>query len=125
MEVKMTVAYWIVAGLLALTYLASGGIKIVLPAEKLLAMWPWTGDLRLRTVRLIGTLEVLGALGLVLPRLTGIAEWLSVVAAVGLVVVPLGGLALHVRRGEGSQTVPNVVLAVLAAVAAWLGAATL
>ena len=121
----MLVAYWIVAGFLALTYLVVGGIKVAMDRQRLRAMWPWTGDLRPATVRLIGVLEILGALGLVLPVLTGIAEWLAVAAAVGLVIVPLGGLVVHVRRGEGSQVAPNVVLAAVAVAAVWLGVAAL
>jgi len=119
------VAYWVLAGLLALTFLWAGGVKVAMPADRLGAMWPWTLDLPRPLVRLIGTLEVLGALGLILPRVTGIAEGLSVAAAIGLVITPLGGLVLHVRRGEASQVVPNIVLAALAAITAWLAAATL
>lgn len=121
----MDVAYWVLAGLLALTFLGSGGVKVAMPADRLGAMWPWTRDVPLRFVRLIGTLEVLGAIGLILPRLTDIAPGLSVAAAVGLVLTPLGGMVLHVRRGEASQTAPNVIIAALAAVTVWLAIATL
>jgi hypothetical protein len=58
-------------------------------------------------------------------RLTGIAPGLSVAAAIGLAVLPLGGLVLHLRRGESSQAVPNIVISALAAITAWLAAATL
>ena len=50
-------------------------------------------------VRTIGALEVLGALGLPLPALTGMATVLFV-AAVGLALVMVGAAATHRRRGE-------------------------
>jgi len=121
----MDVAYWVLAGLLAATFLWAGGVKVAMSGEKLGAMWPWTRDLPRGIVRLIGMLEVLGAIGLSLPRLTGIAPGLSVAAAIGLTLTPLGGLVLHVRRGEASQVVPNIVIAALAAITAWLAYATL
>ncbi|WP_406149400.1 DoxX family protein [Streptomyces sp. NBC_01012] len=58
-----------------------------------------------------------------MPPLTGIAVVLAVVAAVGLALVQVGGLALHLSRGEARVTGLNVVLLVLAAVAVWLGGA--
>ncbi|MFG3099399.1 DoxX family protein [Streptomyces sp. NPDC048182] len=74
-------------------------------------------------MKAVGLLEVLGALGLVLPPLTGVAVGLAVAAAVGLVLLQVGAMALHLSRGEVEETGLNVVLLVLAAVAAWLGAA--
>jgi len=121
----MDVAYWVLAGLLASIFLWAGGVKVAMSDEKLGAMWPWTLDLPRSLVRTIGTLEILGAIGLIFPRLTGVAPALSVAAAIGLVLTPLGGLVLHVRRGETSQVVPNVVFAAVAAVTAWLAVATL
>jgi hypothetical protein len=100
-------------------------VKVAMSDEKLGAMWPWTPDLPRRLVRLIGALEVLGAIGLILPRLTGIAPGLSVAAAIRLALLPLGGLVLHLRRGESSQAVPNIVISALAAITAWLAAAPL
>lgn len=72
-------------------------------------------------VRLIGTLEVLGAAGLILPPLTGIAPWLAVAAATGLLLIQVGGIAVHVSRGEARMIGLNIVLLVAAAAAVWLG----
>jgi hypothetical protein len=63
----MKVAYWIVAALLALFYLYSGGIKVVRSPDRLRSMMGWIDAVPLRLVRTIGLLEVLGALGLILP----------------------------------------------------------
>ncbi|MFF5967741.1 DoxX family protein [Streptomyces collinus] len=62
----------------------------------------------------------MGALGLLLPPLTGIAVWLAVAAAVGLVLVQIGGLALRLSRGEFQDIWLDIVLLALAAVTVWL-----
>ncbi|MGW1314385.1 DoxX family protein [Streptomyces sp. NPDC002426] len=116
----MQVAYWIVAALLALFYVYAGGKKVLQGQEELRPMMAWVDQVPMPLVKAIGVLEVLGALGLVLPPLTGIAVELAVAAAVGLALVQVGGLALHLSRGEARVTGLNVVLLVLAAVTAWL-----
>lgn len=122
----MIVAYWIVAGLLALVYLAAGIIKVARPKEQLQAAgMAYVEDFGSPSVKLIGLVEILGALGLILPALTGIAPWLTVVSAIGLVLVQVGGIVVHVRRGESSKLGINVGLLVLAGVAVWLAAAAI
>jgi hypothetical protein len=116
----VVVAYWIVAGLLAVFYLYSGGMKIGQSKEKLEPMMGWVDTVPMRAVRAIGVVEVLGALGLVLPPLTGIAPGLALAAAVGLVVLQVLATGLHLSRGEASKIGLNVVLLVLGAVTIWL-----
>ena len=77
----------------------------------------------LPVVRLIGVLEIAGALGLILPPLPGIVPALAIAAAVCFVVLQALATALHLSRGEGSVTWLNVVLIVMAGVAAWLATA--
>ncbi|MGD8195265.1 DoxX family protein [Herbiconiux sp. P18] len=114
----MLIAYWIVAGLLAVFYVYSGGMKVVRSKEALRPMMGWVDDMPLGAVRVIGVVEVLGAIGLAVPPLVGILPWLAVAAAVGLVLVQVGAAVVHLRRGENVRM--NAVLAVLAGVAVWL-----
>jgi hypothetical protein len=116
----MTVAYWIVVAVLALFYLYSGGIKVVRSKDQLRPMMGWIDTVPLRLVRTIGVLEVLGALGLVLPPLIGIAAGLALAAASGLVLIQVGAIALHLSRGEAKLIGLNIALFVLAGVAIWL-----
>jgi uncharacterized membrane protein len=116
----MVIAYWIVAGLLAVMYLYSGGVKLVRSAKQLRPMMAWVDTMPLAAVRVIGLLEILGAVGLILPPLAGVLTWLTVAAAVGLVLVQIGGITLHLRRGEVRVLGLNVVLLVLAAIEVWL-----
>jgi hypothetical protein len=116
----MEIAYWIVAGLLAVFYVYSGGIKALRSRDQLLPMMGWIDKTPMLLVHTIGVLEVLGAIGLILPPLTGIAPALALAAAIGLVLVQVGGIIVHVSRGEVRVIGLNIALLVLAAVAAWL-----
>ncbi|TQS46110.1 DoxX family protein [Cryptosporangium phraense] len=116
----MEIAYWIVAGLLAVFYLYAGGQKVLRSQDQLRPMMGWVDQVGMPLTRTIGVLEVLGAIGLILPPLTGIAAWLAVAAAIGLVLVQAGGIVTHLLRGEVKVIGLNVVLLALAAVAAWL-----
>ena len=116
----MVVAYWIVAGLLGLFYLYAGGKKLAQTREQRAPMMGWGDTVPMPAVRLIGAVEILGGLGLILPPLTGVAPALAVAAAVGFVILQVLATGLHLRRGEARVTGLNVVLIVLAAVAAWL-----
>jgi hypothetical protein len=113
----VNVALWIVQGLLAVSYLAAGGLKVVRPREQLAATgnFDWMKDASDAGVTAIGLVEVLGALGLVLPEATGIAPVLTPIAAVGLVVVQVGALRVHLVRGERRPLPANVLLLLLAA----------
>lgn len=117
----MDVAYWIVAALLAVFYLYAGGIKVLRSQEQLRPMMGWVDRVPMALVRGIGALEILGAAGLILPPLTGIAPVLAVVAAIGLVLVQIGGIAVHVSRGETRVIGLNIALLAAAAAAVWLG----
>ena len=76
----------------------------------------WAGDVPPSLVRFIGIAEFLGRLGLTLPMLTGIAPALTVVAAIGLVVVQLLAAGFHLSRGEGNRVPMNAIFLILAVV---------
>jgi hypothetical protein len=110
----MTYALWIVQGLLAALFLFAGGIKLVLPLEKL------TGPVLLPGpfLRFIGVAEVLGALGLILPGFLRIRPGLTPLAAAGLVIIMIGATVLTLAVGDvGSALIPLVVGLLLAFVA--------
>jgi len=117
----MELAYWIVAGLLALFYLYAGGKKVAQGQEQLRPMMGWVDTVPMPLVKTIGALEVLGAAGLILPPLTGIAPGLAIAAAIGLVLIQVGGIAVHLSRGEARLIGLNIALLAAAAATAWLG----
>lgn len=116
----MNVFLWIVAILLAAAFFASGLMKLLQPKEKLATSGlAWTEDVSSGTVKLIGALEVLAAIGLVLPAALGIAPVLVPLAAVGIGLIMIGAVVTHIRRHESQPIVINVVLLALAAIVAW------
>ncbi|MFJ9706315.1 DoxX family protein [Streptomyces sp. NPDC101234] len=116
----MNAVLWILAGVLALAFLAAGGMKVAQPRKKLAeAGMGWTQDLSAGAVKTIGVLEVLAAAGLVLPAALDIAPVLTPLAALGLVLVMLGAVVVHARRRETQMIGVNVLLLALAAVVAW------
>ena len=111
----MNIVLWIIAGLLAAAFAAAGLMKLTSPKEKLVASgMGWTEDYSDGQVKTIGTLEVLGAIGLILPAALGIAEILTPLAAVGLALTMVGAAVVHAKRGEGQMIPVNVVLGGLA-----------
>lgn len=115
----MNIVLWIVAGLLAAAFLAAGATKLTQPKEKLSATMAWTDDFSAGAIKGIGALEVLAAVGLVLPAALDIVPVLVPLAALGLVLVMVGAMATHARRKENQLIAINLVLALLAAVVAW------
>lgn len=107
----MEIALWIVTALFALANLGAGVFKLSRPKEKLVEQMAWAKDFTQTQIRLISAAEILGALGVILPRVTGILPVLSSVAAFALVALQLGAVVTHVRRKE--TVIPNVVIIVL------------
>lgn len=116
----MNSALWVVSIVLALAFLAAGAMKVAQSREQLMAKMPWAEDYSDGQVKLIGVVEILGAIGLILPGLTGTAPILVPLAAVGLGLVMLGAAVVHIRRGDGaSAAVAPIVFALLCAFVAW------
>ncbi|MFG2588011.1 DoxX family protein [Streptomyces sp. NPDC048438] len=115
----MNIAYWIVAGLLALFYLYAGAMKLFRDREQLRPMMAWVDRTPLPAVRALGAVEILGATGLSLPPLTGIAPWLALAAAIGFVLLQIAAIPVHLTGGD-RRIALNVGLIATAAVAIWL-----
>ena len=115
----MGIALWVVQVLVAAAFLMSGATKLSQPKEKLLKNMAWVEDFSQPTLRTIGALEVLGAIGVVLPALTGIVPWLTPLASLGLVLTMIGAALTHLRRAEYGGIAVNAVLFVLAAFVAY------
>lgn len=106
---------WIIQILLALLFAMAGILKMTQPIEKLKQRMTYVESLSPASTRVIGALELAGALGLILPMLTNILPWLTPLAALGLVLTMIGAALLHVIRKEYALIGINVVLLALAA----------
>jgi uncharacterized membrane protein YphA (DoxX/SURF4 family) len=115
----MDIVAWILQIVLAAAMLGAGAMKLARPKPALVsAGMGYAEDFTDTNIKLIGAVEVLGAIGLILPWLTGIAPILTPLAAVGLALVMAGAVVTHIRRKE--QFVPPLVLGVIAVVVAVL-----
>jgi uncharacterized membrane protein YphA (DoxX/SURF4 family) len=116
----MNLALWIITIVLAVAFAGSGLMKLVVPKDKLVtAGQGWAQDFSPTNIRLIGLVEIVGAVGLVLPAAVHIAPILVPLAAVGLALVMVGAIVVHARRKEPMNIAVNVVLIALAVIVAW------
>lgn len=121
----MNIALWIVQGLLAAMYLMAGSMKAFQPAKvRENPQMTWAHSRPDGFIRFVGTAELLGALGLILPMLTGILPWLTPIAAAGLTLIQvLAIFTEHLPKKEFNVIPVNVVLlglAVFVIVGRWI-----
>jgi hypothetical protein len=114
----VNIALWIVASLLAAMFLLAGGMKVAVPKEKLLPIMQWSKTWTRGQLRALGAVELLGAIGLILPRALNVAVVLTPIAAVGCAIVMAGATVTHIRMKDYRGTGMPVVLLALAIVVA-------
>ena len=116
-ERSVNITLWIIQAILALIFLLVGGLKLIVPVEALLAQMPI--QMPGLFVRVIGTIEVAGALGLILPGLLRIRPVLTPLAACGLVIEMIGATVYTVAGGQGAVALAPFALAVICAFVAY------
>lgn len=117
----MNLALWICAGLLAVVALTGGISKTFVPKEKLAAArgGGWTESVGAGSVKALGALELLAAVGLILPAVVDIAPVLVPVTALCWILLMIGAMTAHGRRGEFQFVILNLAYLALAAFIAW------
>ena len=110
---KGGITLWIIQAVLAMLFLFAGGMKLVMPIAALTQQTPLPGAF----IRLIGVLEVLGALGLVLPGVLKLNAALTPLAAAGLVIIMSGAVGATLTTShEASAAIMPVIVGLLLAV---------
>jgi hypothetical protein len=117
----VNLALWIATGLLAAVSLTGGITKMFVPKEKLAALngGEWTGHASVGFVKTIGVLELLAAVGLILPAVLDIAPFMVPVTAVSWVLLMVGAMIIHGRLGQFKLVMVNLGYVALAAFIAW------
>jgi len=108
-KMKSNVLLWIVQGLLAVIFLFAGGMKLVLPLDALTGPIPLPGLF----MRFLGVVEVLGAVGLIVPGLLRIRPGLTPLAAAGLVIIMIGATVITVLGGDVAPAVVPMIVGLL------------
>ncbi|HET9905385.1 MAG TPA: DoxX family protein [Anaerolineales bacterium] len=110
----MNIALWIAQGLLAVMFGMSGVMKTFQTAKTKEQM-SWAKNRSDGFVRFVGISEVLGAIGLILPLVTGILTWLTPLAAIGLALIQLLAIFTeHLPKKEFNVIPVNILLIALA-----------
>ena len=116
----MNILLWIIQILLALLFLFSGGMKLVLSTEALNSMAaPNQVHLPILFIRFIGVCEVLGGLGLLLPGVFRIRRGLTPLAAVGLLIIMIGASVVTIMGDGVAGAIIPIVTALLCAFVAY------
>jgi uncharacterized membrane protein len=110
---KKNTKLWIVQGLLAALFLLAGVPKLVMSAEQMVAPGPI--QVPVLFVRFIGVCEILGAIGMILPGLTGIKPGLTPLGAAGLVIIMIGATVVNLVDGPAVAAILTVILGLMAA----------
>jgi len=110
---KRNTALWIVQGVLAVMFLLAGVPKLVMSAEQMAAPGPI--QLPVAFIRFIGVCEILGAIGMILPGVTGIKPGLTPLGAAGLVIIMIGATVVNIVDGPAPAAIITVVLGAMAA----------
>jgi len=111
----MSIALWIVQGLLAAVFLMSGVMKFVMSVEEMTKQMPMPGWF----LHFIALAEILGGLGMILPGLLRIRTGLTPLAAAGLVVIMIGATVISFRIGGAAMAGIPFVVGLLAAFVAY------
>ena len=111
----MIILLWIVQWLLAALFVFSGGMKLILPLDKMTGPVPLPGLF----LRFIGVAETLGGLGLVLPGLFRIRPGLTPLAAGGLLIIMIGATVLNLVGGDRGAALVSTVVGLLLIFVLW------
>ena len=117
----MNIALWVAQGILALMFgLAGFSHGYQMERARTQAQMLWTRDRSDGFLRFLGTAEILGALGMILPIITGILPWLTPLAAVGFTVIQLLAIfTVHLPRKEYNALPMNFILLALSIFVVW------
>jgi len=111
----MNGAIWVAQILLAAAFLISGARKFTQPYEERVKNTVWLKDYSPTQFHLIGIVELLGAIGVILPTLTSILPWLTPLAALGLALTMIGAMLTNMRYRLYGGLIANIVLLAIAA----------
>ena len=111
----MNSVLWVLQILLALVFSLTGALK-AFQYERAKAQLPWVAEAPHEFVTFVGLVEILGAIGLILPALTGILPILTPLAALGLAVVMFVATGFNYSHGEYKTIILNAILLVMAVV---------
>ncbi|MEP9390090.1 DoxX family protein [Mesorhizobium sp. KR9-304] len=117
---NLNISLWAAQILLAMVFGAAGFMKVTMPLPDLAAMLTWPGNVPSWLVRFIGTAELAGAIGILVPALTRIQPLLTPLAALGFAIIQILAVPVHISQGDIAMVGPiNAILLALALFVVW------
>ena len=111
----MTIALWIVVGLLGLIFVMTGSFKFFQTKEKIIASGgKWAEDFKPGIIKMIAGVELISGLSVIVPRLFGHGHYLTFLGAATIAVIMTGSIYTHVRRKEFQHASINLVFLLMA-----------
>lgn len=110
---------WVFSGVLTVVFLATGFVKAY-RFEAAKKRFAWVNDLPQGLVQIIGLMEIVFAIGLILPVATGFYPWLTSVAANFLMMLMMTSIGFHLWRKETDEAVLNGLILLIVGLVAWV-----
>ena len=100
---------------LSCIFLYFGSLKLFLPIDKIAKRVSWAHDYAPSRIKFFGFLEVMGAVGIILPYQLDFFPILTPMAATGLAMVMAGSAVVHLKRDEIKMIFVNIFIIFLLA----------
>jgi hypothetical protein len=111
----MTIALWIVEGLLGLIFVITGSFKFFQTKEKVIASGgSWAEDFKPGIIKIVAGIELISGLLVIIPRLFGHGHYLTFISAACIALIMIGSIYLHIRRKEFQHAIINLVFLLMA-----------
>jgi hypothetical protein len=118
----MTIALWIVEGLLGLIFVITGSFKFFQSKEKIIASGgKWAEDFAPGIIKIIAGVELISGLSVIVPRLLGHGHYLTFLSAASIALIMTGSIYTHIRRKEFPHAIINFVFLLMALFVAYAG----
>ena len=114
----MNAVLWVVQVLLALAFFGAGYDQAA-NYDSARQRMAWVAALPRGLALVLGALEILGAIGLIVPAWSGVMPWLTAAAALVLALLMAAAVWFHVRRHEIPQIAFSGFFGVVAALVAF------
>lgn len=116
----MNILLWILAIALACVFAVTGTSKLITGREQQIERTPYVVLFPHSLILVIGVLEILGAIGLILPAVLGVATVLVPLAAAGLAITMVFATLVHIQRGDPTRVlIVPIILAIPSVLLAW------
>ena len=104
----------IITWFLVVLFFMAGMMKVMKPYKDFKKKMAWAEDLTPKQLKKVGTIEILGAFGVILPMLLNVLTWITPLAALGLAITAFSGSALHYKRKENGSVGFSFAIGLLA-----------